>query len=135
VLQRRHDESEIDLIKWSLYLIYAYNCEFASMGVENLSKMATRAVEIPEHQLAHNVSQEKLVHEISQEDEKKPRWNRFLRIADEYWLLEWFGLLLAFGSVAGITALLGLLCLFVSWNLFKAYFDTPCRMAQRQTRS
>ncbi|EXJ58090.1 hypothetical protein A1O7_05514 [Cladophialophora yegresii CBS 114405] len=69
--------------------------------------MSANAVEIPAPQPAFNVREEKVAHESLQEEEKWPRLNRFLRFADEYWLLEWFGIFLAFGSIAGIAALLG----------------------------
>ena len=78
--------------------------------------MATHVVEIPSPQESqHHISEKKLGHGITKEDEKKPRLNRLLRVADEYWLLEWFGLFLAFGSVAGLAALLGSLHLLVSY--------------------
>ncbi|ETI27489.1 hypothetical protein G647_09680 [Cladophialophora carrionii CBS 160.54] len=69
--------------------------------------MSVNAVEIPAPQPSIDVREEKLINESLQQQEEWPRLNRFLRVADEYWLLEWLGVFLAFGSIAGIAALLG----------------------------
>jgi hypothetical protein len=88
--------------------------------------MSANVVEIPAPQPCFTVPKEKLIYESIQREEEPPKFNRFLRIADEYWLLEWFGLVLAFGSVAGIAALLGSSSLFVHFNGLNGFNTYSC---------